>query len=56
VRLQCLLHRGRSSNLNGMTGNIVSMDGESFKVRFDSGKLMGSFVFQTVLAHNVVFA
>ena len=39
-----------------MTGNIVSMDGESFKVRFDSGKLKGSFVSQTVLAHNLVWA
>ena len=56
VRLQHLLHRGRCANLNGMTGNIVSMDGESFKVRFDSGKLKGSFVSQTVLAHNLVWA
>ena len=56
VRLQNLLHRGRCSHLNGKTGIIVSTDGESFKVRFDSGKLAGSFVTQTVLVHSLVLA
>jgi hypothetical protein len=56
VRLQNLLHRGRCSNLNGKTGIIESTDGESFKVRFDSGKLAGSLVSQAVLVSSLVLA